>query len=94
MSDQQGNTQGNSRSSDLAWRDEQQVIGTCQDPQTVVLAPLIKIFVDFEDKKIMVTQNGEPLANAQAPASVRDLTIELRPMCSIPIPGRDPEGQG
>lgn len=73
---------------------ENQVISTCQDPQTIVLAPLIRIVVDFNGRTVTVTQNGEPLGNAQVPASVNELVMELRPFCSIPVPGRHPEGEG
>ena len=61
---------------------------------TLVLAPMIRIDVNFRRRKVTVTQNGEPLASASAPQGADRLTVEVRPSCSVPVPERDPAGGG
>ncbi len=73
---------------------EQQSVDASTATQTIVLAPLILIDVNFKDRSVKVTQNDEPLATAQLPAGSNRLLLEVRPVCSVPVPGRDPKGVG
>lgn len=66
--------------------------GPIQKIHTLVLAPLIRIDVDFGRQRVLVTQNGEPLASASAPAGADRLVVEVRPACSVPVPERLPDG--
>jgi hypothetical protein len=65
-----------------------------QTIHTVVLAPLLKIHVDFAKRRVKVTQNGDPLSSASATAGADQLTLEVRPMCSVPVRGAGPRGDG
>ena len=56
-----------------------------QTIHTVVLTPSIRIYVDFAERRVQVTQDGAPLASASASAGTDRMALEVQYSPSIPV---------